>query len=70
MTKMLKKLSSRDIEARMQKIKDSVLKLNERLADQGDQATLSFCAVKFMIVKHDPENVDADVTIWLGHGLE
>ena len=67
---MSKKLHSRDIEARMQKIKDDILKLNAQLADQGDQAALSFCAANFEVVKTDRENVDAEVTIWLGRGLE
>lgn len=66
----MKKLSSRDIEARIEKIRNDILKLNDQLADQGDQATLSFCATNYSVTKIDEENVDADVTIWLGHGLE
>ena len=65
-----KKLYSRDIEARMQKIRDDILALNEALKNQGDEATLSFQAVKFSVNKVDPDNVDAYVTVWLGHGLE
>ena len=66
---MTKKLSSRDIEARMQKIKDSVLKLNERLADQGDEATLCFTAKKFTVAKVVDGTDRADITVWLGNGV-
>ena len=66
---MLKKLSSRDIEARMQKIQDAIYALDCELAKQGSEATLCFTARKFTVSKTADGTDWADVTVWLGNGV-
>ena len=67
---MTEKLSSREIEARMQEIADEILAFDRQLRRQGDEATLSFDCRKFALNKLNHSQRCADVTIWLGSGLE
>ena len=65
-----KKLSSRDIEARMEKLRRDILALDRVLAKQGADAVLSFDCRRFEVVKLNRTTATADVAIWLGSGLK
>ena len=67
---MTKKLYSRDIEARMEKIQNAIYDLDQELAKQGSEATLCFVARKYSVSKEVDGTYGANVTVWLGNGVK
>lgn len=65
----MKKLSSQEIEFRMEKLRAEIVALDKLLARHGEEATLSLDARSVSFTKHTPESQCVDATIWLGRGI-